>query len=230
MKSISEGHEKDSVVVITEAKDNEGYNVIVPIRLSVNENENKKGHKEYLINEIMSIHGRSNIDYVFSETLRQKGILKIDKNKMQDLHKFTTQLQDVAVVSPANNSITDYTENFNPNENNNKGKTLFQDANDEEDEKLIAGFTYPEVLDKLTELYDILRDDKKKLSEEEEKKLWAKVHVLEDAFEIAENPEKFSNEDRRHEVMLNAYYVMNNQEIPEDYIETDSKSKRTYND
>jgi len=110
-------------------------------------------------------------------------------------------------------------------------KTYFQDANDsEEDEKLIAGFTYPEVLDKLTGFYEQLGDEKYKLSKEEEKKLWAKVHVLEDAFEIAENPEKFSNEERRQDVMLNAYYIMNNQEIPEDYIETDSKSQRTYED
>ena len=108
-------------------------------------------------------------------------------------------------------------------------KTYYQDAN-EEDEKLIAGFTYPEVLDKLTGFYEQLGDEKYKLSKEEEKKLWAKVHVLEDAFEIAENPEKFSNEERRQDVMLNAYYIMNNQEIPEDYIETDSKSQRTYED
>lgn len=120
MKSISKGHEEDSVVVITEAKDNEGYNVIVPIRLSVNENENKKGQKEYLINEIMSIHGRSNIDYVFSETLSRGGILKIDKNKMQDLHKFTTRLQNVAVASPTNVSINDNAENFKSSVKNNE--------------------------------------------------------------------------------------------------------------
>lgn len=127
MKSISKGHEKDSVVVITEAKDNEGYNVIVPIRLSVNENENQKGYKEYLINEIMSIHGRSNIEYVFSETLEQKGILKIDKNKMQDLHKFTTRLQNVAVASPTTNSIADNAENFNPNVNKHEDIKYTQD-------------------------------------------------------------------------------------------------------
>ena len=109
-------------------------------------------------------------------------------------------------------------------------KTYYQEANEPEEEKLIAGYTYPEVLAKLTELYEKLGDDKNKPSKEEEKKLWANVHVLEDAFEIAENPEKFSNEDKRQEVMLNAYYVMNNQEIPEDYIDTDSKSQRTYND
>ena len=142
------------------------------------------------------------------------------------------------IFSPYDDDVFGY--DVNPNEQlvifddgtslNYRGpKTLFQDANDE-DEKLIAGFTYPEVLAKLTDLYDQLGSEKYKPTEEEEKKLWAKVHVLEDAFEIAENPEKFSNEDKRQEVMLNAYYIMNNQEIPEDYIETDSKSKRTYND
>lgn len=112
-------------------------------------------------------------------------------------------------------------------------KTYYQEANeseDKEEEKLIAGYTYPEVLEKLTELYEKFGEEENKLSEEEKDSLMAKIHVLEDAFDISENPEKFSNEDRRMEVMLNAYYIMNNQEIPEDYIDTDKKSARTYND
>ena len=104
-------------------------------------------------------------------------------------------------------------------------KTYYQDSNEEE--KLIAGFTYPEVLDKMTEIYAELE---KGLPEKEEQELMAKLHVLEDAFEVSENPQKFSNEERQMEIMLNAYYIMNNQEIPKDYLETDSISKRTYDD
>lgn len=104
-------------------------------------------------------------------------------------------------------------------------KTYYQDSNEEE--KLIAGFTYPEVLDKMTEIYAELE---KGLPEKEEQELMAKLHVLEDAFEVSENPQKFSNEERQREIMLNAYYIMNNQEIPKDYLETDSISKRTYDD
>ena len=104
-------------------------------------------------------------------------------------------------------------------------KTFYQDSNEEE--KLIAGFTYPEVLDKMTEIYAELE---KGLPEKEEQELMAKLHVLEDAFEVSENPQKFSNEERQMEIMLNAYYIMNNQEIPKDYLETDSISKRTYDD
>lgn len=109
-------------------------------------------------------------------------------------------------------------------------KTYYQEAGEPEEEKLIAGYTYPEVLDKLTELYEKLGADENKLSEQEKDSLMAKIHVLEDSFEVAENPEKFSNEDRRNDIMLNAYYIMNNQEIPEDYVDTDKKSARTYND
>ncbi len=104
-------------------------------------------------------------------------------------------------------------------------KTYYQDSNEEE--KLIAGFTYPEVLEKMTEIYAELE---KGLPEKEEQELMAKLHVLEDAFEVSENPQKFSNEERQMEIMLNAYYIMNNQEIPKDYLETDSISKRTYDD
>ena len=109
-------------------------------------------------------------------------------------------------------------------------KTYYQEANEEEpEEKLIAGYTYPQVLDKLTELYSELSGDKK-LSKEEEEKLMAKIHVLEDAFEVAENSDKFRSEDKRHEIMLNAYYIMNNQEIPQEYVDIDKVSQRTYSD
>ena len=64
-------------------------------------------------------------------------------------------------------------------------KTFYQDSNEEE--KLIAGFTYPEVLDKMTEIYAELE---KGLPEKEEQELMAKLHVLEDAFEVSENPQK----------------------------------------
>ena len=105
-------------------------------------------------------------------------------------------------------------------------KTYYQEANEEE--KLIAGYTYPEVLEKLTELYG--QFDKEGLSENEQQEIMAKVHVLEDAFEVSENPQKFSNEERQMEIMLNAYYIMNNQEIPKDYLETEKISQRTYDD
>lgn len=127
MKSISSGHEEDSVVVITEAADNDGNNVIVPIRLNVNENAKDPHRKEYYINEIMSIHGRSNLEYVFGKTfVTPQGIKKIDKNKMQMLLKLTSRLQDVAVVTPADYNIPPSDTNLNPNVKNNK--ETFEDA------------------------------------------------------------------------------------------------------
>lgn len=109
-------------------------------------------------------------------------------------------------------------------------KTYYQESGDST-EKLIAGFTYPEVLEKLTELYEVLGNaTEKDLSKDEQDKLMTKIHVLEDAFEVSEYPDKYSNEEQRHEIMLNAYYIMNNQEIPEAYVEADKVSQRTYRD
>lgn len=105
-------------------------------------------------------------------------------------------------------------------------KTYYQES-ENENEKLIAGFTYPEVMEKLTALYEQLTDN---LNSKEKDSLMAKIHILEDAFDISEHPDKFRNEEVRTEKMLNAYYVLNNQEIPKDYIEADALSKRSYKD
>ncbi len=119
-------------------------------------------------------------------------------------------------------SITDIDKLFNPN-----NKTFYQEENADE-EKMIAGFSYSEVMDKLTDIYDKLSSDD--LNKKDEETLVAQKHILEDAFDIAEHPEKFSNDAQRTETMLNAYYIMNSQEIPKDYIETDAISKRTIDD
>lgn len=82
-------------------------------------------------------------------------------------------------------------------------------------------------MEKLTALYEQLTDN---LSSKEKDSLMVKIHILEDAFDISEHPDKFRNEEVRTEKMLNAYYVLNNQEIPKDYIEADALSKRSYKD
>ena len=105
-------------------------------------------------------------------------------------------------------------------------KTYYQES-ENENEKLIAGFTYSEVMEKLTALYEQLSDN---LNSKEKDSLMAKIHILEDAFDISEHPDKFRNEEVRTEKMLNAYYILNNQEIPKDYIEADALSKRSYKD
>lgn len=112
-------------------------------------------------------------------------------------------------------------------------KTYYQEANEsepEEEEKLIAGFTYQEVLDKLTELNEELYKNESKLSQEEKEKIIAKMHTLEDVFDASENPHKYPNEKQRQDLFVNTYYIMNNQEIPDEYIETEKKSARTYKD
>lgn len=106
-------------------------------------------------------------------------------------------------------------------------KTYYQEENADE-EKMIAGFSYSEVMEKLTDIYEKLSSED--LSKNDEETLIAQKHILEDAFEISEHPEKFSNDEKRTETMLNAYYIMNNQEIPKDYIEAEAISKRTFDD
>ena len=106
-------------------------------------------------------------------------------------------------------------------------KTYYQEENADE-EKMIAGFSYSEVMEKLTDIYEKLSSED--LSKNDEETLIAQKHILEDAFEISEHPEKISNDEKRTETMLNAYYIMNNQEIPKDYIEAEAISKRTFDD
>lgn len=141
----------------------------------------------------------------------------------------------------SNYSINDNINNFNPETitieemlkgvKDTEGKTYYQETGEwvnTEEEKLIAGYTYPEVLEKLTEIYKKLGNEK--LSQVEQDKLMTKANILEDAFEVAENSAKFSNEERNHEIMLNAYYIMNNQEVPDKYVDTDKTTQRTYRD
>ena len=154
-------------------------------------------------------------------------------------------LRSVKNLNEDTNSINDNAENINPKtvhlyniKEIKTPKTYFQEAENENgyrgyflpnvmEEKLIAGFTYPEVMEKMDALYneaDSIKD------EEKQKELLVKVQILQDAFDISEHPDKFRNEEVRTEKMLNAYYVLNNQEIPKDYIEENKYTKRTLDD
>lgn len=132
-------------------------------------------------------------------------------------------------------SITSSVDNFNPKTVHlyniteiKKPKIIYQESNTVEDEKMIAGYTYQEVMEKLSDLYSQLND--KDISKEETDKILTKVHYLEDAFDVAEHPEKYNDSEKSNEIMLNAYYIMNNQEIPKEYVEADKASLRSFND
>ena len=121
------------------------------------------------------------------------------------------------------NIISDNNGIFNPDV-----KIYYQKAENSKEGELIAGFTYQEILDKLNSLYDELKNDDV-TSEDEQDKIMSKIHVLEDAFEVSEHSEKY-NSQQISDAMLNAYYVMKNQEIPKEYIDSDKTSLRTYRD
>lgn len=132
-------------------------------------------------------------------------------------------LRSVKNLDEDTNSITDNKENLNPKtvhlyNISEKKKVLHQEAN--EDEKLIAGFTQQEVMDKLTKLYKEIADTK---DSELEKKLMVNINILNDVLVASENAIKFGNNDEKTDLYLKAYYVMNNQEIPKEYSEADSK-------
>ena len=109
-------------------------------------------------------------------------------------------------------------------------KTYYQEAGEggELDKQLIAGYTFAEVLEKYSQLQEELGDESK--SKEEKDRINEKIDVLEEAFDIAQNPNKFSNEEHSSEVMLNAYYIMNNQEIPKDYVDNEVKYTKNWQD
>lgn len=137
------------------------------------------------------------------------------KEKLADVFSTTYH----STLASSKSIIANLVNDFNP--------TTYKQEIQPSEEKLIAGYTYNEVMDKLTEIYSQLND--RNLDEKVQKALLAKAHVLEDAFEVSENNMLFGS-DKQHEIMLNAYYIMNNQEIPDEYIELDSKSKRSYKD
>ncbi|MDY6358444.1 MAG: hypothetical protein SPL73_05740 [Cyanobacteriota bacterium] len=110
-------------------------------------------------------------------------------------------------------------------------QTYYQMADDNSGaEKRIAGYTYNEVLGKIEDINKELYNNKANLPKSKEKNLMSKIHVLEKAFDAAEFPDKYANPKQYNDIMLNAAYVMNDEELPKDFIETDSESQQTFND
>lgn len=137
---------------------------------------------------------------------------KLTKNQTKKIIIEGQVIYDLSSVSNTNsidnNIITNNNTSFNP-------KTYYQI-----EEKLIAGFTQQEVMDKLTQLYEEIADTK---DSELEKKLMTNINILNDVLAASENAIKFGNDEAKTELYLNAYYVMNNQEIPEEYSEADNQ-------
>ena len=82
-------------------------------------------------------------------------------------------------------------------------------------------------MDKLIAITDELNSIDSDIEPERAENLSMKIITLQDAFDYAEHPDKFANENKRHETMLNAYYIMNNQELPKDYIENEEVIKKS---
>ena len=104
----------------------------------------------------------------------------------------------------------------------------FYQSNQEESE-LIAGYTPAEVLAKSQEIWDSLGDVNNPVNEEEAAKMIARANMLEDAIYASANQAEY-NPQQLEDIYLNAYYIMNDQEIPEQIMEEEVKSKRNYAD
>ena len=190
--------------------------------------KNQTGKKTYIKlfkkdnsskSQVAVVFNDNNGDYVYTS-------MPVDKDKKYLLNRLNNatviykkgQTRVAKSNSAANNIINDFSQNLNPEQ-----RTFLQNEN----EKFIAGYSYQEVMDKLSGLYDKL--DANENSEEQNQDIMAQIHVLEDAYEVSENPDNYSS-TQVSDAMLNAYYVMNNQKLSQDFLETDKKSERTYSD
>ena len=109
-------------------------------------------------------------------------------------------------------------------------KVYYQEESNIQDNYMIAGYNLSEITDKLSELYEKVNEADIKGDRELSDKYMAKVHILEDAIEAVTEDRKFHSADLKNEIALNAYYVMNNQEIPKSYEESDKESLRSFED
>ena len=107
-----------------------------------------------------------------------------------------------------------------------KFKKYFQES---EQDNLIAGYTPLEVMTKSQELYEKLGDIENPVSESDASKILANAHILQDAIDANASKENYTPE-QLEDLFLNAYYVMNDQEIPAEILEEEAKSQRTYAD
>ncbi len=102
-------------------------------------------------------------------------------------------------------------------------KKYFQES---EQNNLIAGYTPLEVMTKSQELYDKLGDIEKPVSESEAAKILANAHILQDAIDANANKDNYTPE-QLEDLFLNAYYVMNDQELPDLYMEDAEVRRKT---
>lgn len=176
-------------------KNEDRYLFVAPI--SINENGIQK---EYFCEVVVKATDRLNSSGVKRFYLHEVEL----KEKLANV--FLTPFGRTSASSKS--IIADLVNKFN-------SKTYYQT-----EEKLIAGFTQQEVMNKLTQLYEEIADTK---DSELEKKLMTNINILNDVLAASENAIKFGNDEAKTDLYLNAYYVMNNQEIPEEYSEADSQ-------
>ena len=145
-----------------------------------------------------------------------------------------TQGNNVILGQTLNYIITHVKENFNPDVNkhegaDNKTKRFFQEIEDKSEEvNLIAGYNAQELMDKYTEIIDKIGE----LSEQDTamSMLLAKQHVLEDAFEMSTKDLEKVDANKFNDLATDVYYVMNDQDLPKEFVEADKNSKKTFNE
>ena len=93
-------------------------------------------------------------------------------------------------------------------------------------ESLIAGYTPQEILAKSQEIYNKLGDIENPVSEDEAAKMIVKANILNDAILVGSQRENY-DENYIQDLFVNAYYVMNDQELPEVIMEEEVKLPKT---
>lgn len=150
-----------------------------------------------------------------------------DKDERKRIFSAFDRLFDEIKVREENGKTILYQEG-DESENQDGWSELSSD--NDSDEKLIAGSTYEEVMNKLIELNDELNalySDQKNYEPSAEEDLVVKINILTNAFEFAEAPEKHS-ENEIMENAVNVYYIMQGLELPKKTIEAEIKTPQTY--
>lgn len=177
------------------------------------------------IKEFINTAAKTNRTYFEAKPMREVVLdefsdVLVRENSITDEQKRKLERYGIRVTEYKNNSeISDTIKNIGEKHPN----IYFQES---DQNNLIAGYTPLEVMTKSQELYDKLGDIENPVSESEAAKILANAHILQDAIDANGNKDNYTPE-QLEDLFLNAYYVMNDQELPDLYMEDTEVRRKT---
>ena len=177
------------------------------------------------VKEFINTAAKTNRTYFEAKPMREVVLdefsdVLVRENSITDEQKRKLERYGIRVTEYKNNTeISDTIKNIGEKHPN----IYFQES---EQNNLIAGYTPLEVMTKSQELYDKLGDIENPVSEAEAAKILANAHILQDAMYANANKDNYTPE-QLEDLFLNAYYVMNDQELPDLYMEDAEVRRKT---